>query len=399
MTSNPTIVVVGAGIVGMASAVELQRRRPDARVVVIDKEAGPGRHQSSHNSGVVHSGIYYAPGSAKAVLVRRGRALIESFCRAHQLPWVETGKVIVAATAAELERLDALERRAGENEIEVHRIGARSLGRIEPHVSGRSALVVPSAAITDYATVVEALSESLARLGGELMLNAPLESVQRTAPGLRLGTGAGDLEASLLVNCAGLHSDRVAAMAGATPDVSIVPFRGEYHELTPSARGLVNGLVYPVPDPRWPFLGVHFTTMVDGSVHVGPNAVLAGGRESYRRRLVPADALAMATDPGLRRLAARYWRTGLDELVRSRSKHRLLHDVQALIPAVTADDLVPSSNGVRAQAVSRDGVLLDDFAFASSPNAVHVLNAPSPAATASLAIAEVVADRAESTLS
>lgn len=399
MTPNPTIVVVGGGIVGMASAVELQRRRPVDRVVVIDKEPAPGRHQSSHNSGVVHSGIYYTPGSAKALLVRRGRSLMEAFCKDQQLPWVATGKVIVATSPAELGRLDALEQRARENEIEVERIGARALGAIEPNVTGHSALVVPAAAITDYATVVDALRGELDRLGGEFRANAALQSVRHTEAGLRLGTGAGDLDASLLVNCAGLHSDRVAVMAGADPGVSIVPFRGEYHELAPSARGLINGLVYPVPDPRWPFLGVHFTTMVDGSIHVGPNAVLAGGRESYRRRLVLDDARAMAADPGLRRLAARYWRTGLDELVRSRSHRLLLRDVRQLVPAVTAADLLPCSNGIRAQAVARNGDLLDDFAFASSPNAVHVLNAPSPAATASLAIAEVVADRAESALS
>ncbi len=394
------VVVVGAGIVGLASAVELQRRRPDLDVVVLDKEDGPARHQSGHNSGVVHSGIYYAPGSAKATLVARGRRLLEAHCELHALPFERCGKVIVATRVAELPALDELERRGHAHGLAVRRIGPAALHTIEPHVSGLAALHVPEAAITDYARVAASLADDLVDRGGSLMTGAQVRSIERPSRGgFRLTTTAGDIDATLLVNCAGLHSDRVARMAGATggadPDseVSILPFRGEYHELVPEARRLVRNLVYPVPDPRWPFLGVHMTRMVDGSVHVGPNAVLAGGRESYRRGIHRGDALELLRSPALRGLARAYWRTGAEELVRSRSPRLLLRDVRRLLPEVGPDDLVVSSSGIRAQAVDRSGRLLDDFAFADAPGAVHVLNAPSPAATASLAIAEVVAER------
>ena len=394
------VVVVGAGIVGLASAVELQRRRPDLDVVVVDKEDGPARHQSGHNSGVVHSGVYYAPGSAKASLVARGRRLLEAHCTARSLPFERCGKVIVATSAGELPALGELERRGRAHGLDVRRIGPRDLHTIEPHVAGLAALHVPEAAITDYAQVAASLADDLVDRGGSLVTGAEVHSIDRPRRGgFRLTTSAGDVTATLLVNCAGLHSDRVARMSGALrgsdpgTDVSILPFRGEYHELVPSARHLVRNLVYPVPDPRWPFLGVHMTRMVDGSIHVGPNAVLAGGRESYRRGVHRGDALELLRSPALRGLARAYWRTGAEELLRSRSPRLLLRDVRRLLPEVDADDLVVSSSGIRAQAVDRTGRLLDDFAFADSPGAVHVLNAPSPAATASLAIAEVVAER------
>ena len=393
------VVVVGAGIVGLASAVELQRRRPDLDVVVLDKEDGPGRHQTSHNSGVVHSGIYYPPGSAKATLVARGRRLLEDHCERHGLPFERCGKVIVATAVAELPALGELERRGRAHGLAVGRIGPSELHTIEPHVSGLAALRVPEAAITDFARVAASLADDLVARGGTLLTGAEVRAVEHSAlDGFRLTTTAGDVTGTHLVNCAGLHSDRIARMAGATSagqgaDVSILPFRGEYHELTPAARHLVRHLVYPVPDPRWPFLGVHMTRMVDGSVHVGPNAVLAGGRESYRRGVHRGDALELLRSPAVRHLARAYWRTGAEELLRSRSSRLLLRDVRRLLPEVGADDLVVSTSGVRAQAVDRSGRLLDDFAFASSPGAVHVLNAPSPAATASLAIAEVIAER------
>jgi L-2-hydroxyglutarate oxidase len=392
------VAVVGAGIVGLAAAVEVQRRRPGATVVVLDKEDGPARHQTGHNSGVVHSGLYYAPGSDKARLVAEGRALLARYCSDRGLPYDRCGKVVVATTADEVVRLGELERRGARNGVEVHRVGPSSLHRLEPHVRGDAALFVPGTAITDYAAVTRALAADLVAGGGELRTGVRVDHVRvgdGDSDGVELGGGGAVVRARWYLNCAGLHSDRVARAAGATGPagpVSIVPFRGEYHELAPAARGLVRNLVYPVPDPRWPFLGVHMTRMVDGSVHVGPNAVLALGREAYRGGVDRRDLGALVLDGGLWRLGARYWRTGGEELARSRSHRLLLRDVRRLLPDVGPGDLVPSGAGIRAQALAADGTLLDDFAFASSPRGVHVVNAPSPAATASLAIARRVVD-------
>jgi L-2-hydroxyglutarate oxidase LhgO len=395
------VAVIGAGIVGMATAVELQRRRPGATVLVIDKEPEPARHQTGHNSGVVHSGLYYPPGSAKARLVATGRVRLERFCAERGLPYERCGKVVVANDADEVVRLAELERRGRANGVETRRIGSRELHRIEPHVRGDTALFVPSTAITDYAAVTRALAEELVERGGALRLGAAVERVGTVADGVELVLGDERLRARCLVNCAGLHSDRIARSAGARSDrgpLSIVPFRGEYHELVPAARGLVRNLVYPVPDPRWPFLGVHLTRMLDGSVHVGPNAVLALGREAYRGGAQLRDVAALAADRGLWRLGARYWRTGAAELARSRRHAWLVRDVQRLVPEVGSDDLVRAGAGIRAQALTPDGTLVDDFVFARSPRAVHVLNAPSPAATASLAIASTVADQLDTTM-
>jgi L-2-hydroxyglutarate oxidase LhgO len=397
-TSDADVVVVGAGIVGLAAAVEVQRRRPGASVVVLDKEDGPARHQTGRNSGVVHSGLYYSPGSAKAVLVAQGRSLLEQYCSARELPYDRCGKVVVATSASEVGALAALERRGVANGVEVHRIGPRSLHDHEPHVRGDAALFVPGTAITDYGAVAGALAADLVEGGGELRTGLAVDRVMVLGDRRTVELGAGDhrLRTRWFVNCAGLHSDRLARLAGASGDrgaVSIVPFRGEYHELAPAARGLVRNLVYPVPDPRWPFLGVHMTRMVDGSVHVGPNAVLALGREAYLGGVDVRDLGELVRRRGLWRLAGRYWRTGAQELVRSRSQHLLLRDVQRLLPEVGPGDLVRSGAGIRAQALASDGTLVDDFAFARSPRGVHVVNAPSPAATASLSIAGVVADQ------
>jgi L-2-hydroxyglutarate oxidase LhgO len=391
------VAVVGAGIVGLASAVAVQRRRPGATVVVLDKEGGPARHQTGHNSGVVHSGLYYAPGSTKARLVADGRRRLERFCDERSVPYERCGKVVVAASAPEVAALAGLERRAAANGVEVERIGPARLHPLEPHVHGDAALFVPSTAITDYGAVAEALAAELVERGGELRTGWAVDRVTTLDHGRTVELGAAErrVRTRWWVNCAGLHSDRIARLAhadGPAGNVSIVPFRGEYHELVPAARHLVRHLVYPVPDPRWPFLGVHMTRMVDGSVHVGPNAVLALGREAYRGGVQLADAGALARDRGLWRLGARYWRTGVEELARSRSRRLLLADVRRLLPEVGDEDLVRSGAGIRAQALAADGTLLDDFAFARSGRGVHVVNAPSPAATASLAIAEVVAD-------
>jgi L-2-hydroxyglutarate oxidase len=400
VTPEVDLVVVGAGIVGLATAVEAQRRRPGRSVVVLDKEAGVARHQTGRNSGVVHSGLYYRPGSAKARWVAAARSSLERYCRERELPFERTGKLVVATHADQLGPLEQLRRRGLANGLAVERVDARRRHELEPHVDGLAALWVPETAICDFGAVAASLADDLVAAGGELLLGRRLESVEASDGVVRLsGTGASSgwtMRARQLVNCAGLHSDRVARMAGARTDVRIVPFRGEYHELSPGAEHLVRGLVYPVPDPRWPFLGVHLTRMVHGGVHVGPNAVLALGREAYSGGLGDAgsgDLRSLVGDPGLRRLAVRYWRTGAEELVRSRSRRLLLRDVQRLVPEVGTDDLRPAPSGIRAQALDASGRLLDDFELTTSTGCVHVLNAPSPAATASFAIAREVVDR------
>lgn len=392
------VVVVGAGIVGLATADAIQQRMPGLEVVVLDKESGPAQHQTGRNSGVVHSGLYYTPGSAKARLVAEGRRLLRERCEEWGVTIDWCGKVVVATHLAQLAPLDELERRGAANGVEVHRIGPPQLHDIEPHVSGLAALHVPSAGIVDYGQVAAALASQLVERGGTVQTDSQVTAISALPSdgGVQVTVGGSTprtITARWLVNCAGLHSDRVARLAGCDTQVTIVPFRGEYHELTEATRYLCRNLIYPVPDPRWPFLGVHMTRMMDRSVHVGPNAVLSFGREAYEGGMDVADTRALLRDPGLRRLARRYWKTGATELVRSRSSRLLLRDVRELLPEVQPQDLVPSSSGIRAQAMAPDGSLLDDFAFASSHRAVHVLNAPSPAATASLAIGGVVTDR------
>lgn len=387
------IVVVGAGIVGLATARALLLRRPGLEVTVLDKEPGPAQHQTGRNSGVVHSGLYYRPGSAKAELVRSGRRALLDFCDERGLAHEVCGKVVVATDSDEVARLHDLVERAGANRVAAERIGPAELHQLEPAVAGRAALWVPGAAITDFGAIAAALVDELTAAGARFAWSSPLTDVEVAGSRLRIVAGGVATTTRRLVNCAGLHSDRVARRCGVDTDVRILPFRGEYHELVPSARQLVRQLVYPVPDPRWPFLGVHFTRMVHGGVHVGPNAVLSPGREAYVRGGSFDELPGYLTDPALRRLARTYWRTGLSELHRSRSIRRLVADARRLVPALTPDDLTPAPAGVRAQAVRRDGTLVDDFVFADSPHAVHVLNAPSPAATASFAIGELVAGR------
>ena len=395
------VLVVGAGIVGLAAAAEAARR--GHHVLVVEKEPAVARHQTGRNSGVVHSGLYYAPGSAKASLVARGRDLLRrrSATGAFDVEWC--GKVVVATRVTELDALAELERRGRANGVQVRRLAPAELADVEPHVSGVAALHVPGAGITDFGAVARSLVTEVQEAGGEVLLGAEVRAIEPvgrrgSARSLRVVTSAGTISAGALLNCAGLHSDRIAQLAGAGTDVCILPFRGEYQQLRPGARELVRALVYPVPDPRWPFLGVHLTRMVDGEVHAGPNAVLALGREAYERQVDPAEVRSLVRSPALRRLAARYWRTGASELVRSRVPHLVLRELQRLVPVLEADDLEPAGSGIRAQAVAPDGTLLDDFAFATGERSVHVLNAPSPAATASLAIAEVVVDRLEATL-
>jgi (S)-2-hydroxyglutarate dehydrogenase len=386
--------VVGAGIVGLATARALQLARPGLAVVVVDKEGRSAAHQSGHNSGVVHAGIYYRPGSRKASLCRVGRAELLEWCDRHEVAWRQCGKVVVATEPAERAGLDLLEQQAIGNGVAVTRLAPGGLAEIEPHAFGVAALHIPETAVIDFGLVCERLVEGVRARGGSIVLGCEVQGMDRRPRGIVVRTSRGEIEAGRVANCAGLYSDRLARAAGDDPGVRILAFRGEYHELTPEARRLVEALIYPVPDPRFPFLGVHLTRGLDGSVHAGPNAVLALSREGYRRRNVRgADLVDLATHASTWRLAARYWRDGAAEVARSFSRRRLARALQRLVPELDEDDLRPSGSGVRAQAVGRDGRLLDDFAFAGDDRVVHVVNAPSPAATASLAIGRVVAAR------
>lgn len=391
MIDRVDVVVIGAGIVGLATARAL--RAGGAGVVVVDKEPTVGAHQSGHNSGVIHSGVYYRPGSEKARLCVEGRRLLEAYCDERGVPRRRDGKVIVARGVDELGRLQELAERGRANGLAVRVIGPRELAALEPHVTGAAALHVPETGVVDFAAVTAALAADLVDAGGELVLDAEVTAVDTTVGGVAVTTPGGVLHGDVLVNCAGLQSDRVARLSGERPDVRIVPFRGEYHELVPAKEHLVRALVYPVPDPRFPFLGVHVTRGIDGRVHVGPNALLALAREGYRRASVDrTDLRALAVDPALWRLALRYGSTGGAEVARAASRRLLARELQRMVPAVGPDDLVPAGSGVRAQAVDGAGRLLDDFAVIERERAVHVLNAPSPAATASLAIGRRIAE-------
>jgi L-2-hydroxyglutarate oxidase len=386
--------VVGGGIVGAASARALLQG--GGSLALLEKEDSLARHQSGRNSGVIHSGIYYEPGSLKARLCVEGRKMLLEYCREGGIPHEVRGKLIVAARREELPRLATLEERARANGLAgVRRLGPEELREIEPHASGRAALHVPQTGVVEYARVAEALGGDIVRAGGEIRTRAGLRGVRREPGGLRLETAAGEVSCRVLVNCAGLQADRVARLCGARPNVHILPFRGEYVKLVAARRHLVRSLIYPVPDPRFPFLGVHFTRRVTGEVEAGPNAVLALCREGYRRGSFRArDAAEILAFPGLWRFAAGHARTGLAELLRSKSLHAMTAALARLVPEVSAEDLRPAGAGVRAQAMDRGGRLLDDFHFAQDDRALHVLNAPSPAATASLRIGEVIAERA-----
>jgi L-2-hydroxyglutarate oxidase len=389
------VVVVGGGIVGLATAYAVLRSRPATRLVLLDKEDRVGAHQSGHNSGVIHSGIYYQPGSRKAELVARSRAELVEFCQQHSIAIDFPGKVIVASSADELPALRGLHERGLQHGLDVRLLSRAQLRELEPNVLGVAAVHVPEAGITDFPAVCLALAAEIRRRGGEIRLSSPVRSLRETADSVVVEAGQHVLEAGRVVACAGLQSDLVApAPATAAEAVRIVPFRGEYYDLKPAAAALVRGLVYPVPDPRFPFLGVHLTRGVHGGVHAGPNAVLALSREGYRWRDVSVRHLReIAADPGVRALARKYWRVGAAEMYRSISKRAFAHALQRLVPAVRTSDLIASGAGVRAQAMTRDGRLVDDFAFRETGHAIHVINAPSPAATASLGLGAYIADR------
>ncbi|MCM1975241.1 L-2-hydroxyglutarate oxidase [Streptomyces sp. G1] len=390
------VLVVGGGIVGLSTAYAITRAAPGTRVTVLEKEAGPARHQTGRNSGVIHSGIYYRPGSLKARYAVRGAAEMVKFCAEYDIDHAVTGKLIVATEREELPRLHALVQRGRENGIPVRELGAAQIAEYEPEVRGLAAIHVGTTGICDFVGVARRLGEAS---GAEIRYGAEVVAVDRRASlGVAVRTRAGDVvRGRVLVNCAGLYCDEVARLTGDAPGMRIVPFRGEYYSL---ARGsLVRGLVYPVPDPAFPFLGVHLTRGVDGGVHIGPNAVPALAREGYGWSVVrPRELASTLAWPGAWAIARRHWRYGAGELRRSLSKAAFTAAVRRMLPAVTSDDLVPAGAGVRAQAVLRDGALVDDFLIREGVRAVHVLNAPSPAATASLPIGREVARRALSAL-
>ncbi len=387
------VAVVGGGIVGAAVAAEVVSRRPGASIVLVEKEDALAAHQSGRNSGVVHSGTYYRPGSLKARLAVEGAARMRRFCEERGLPLKEVGKVIVATRPREVPPLEELHRRALANGVPgVERIAPERLREVEPHATGIAALHLPRVCVTDFAAVTRALAEDVGRAGGQVLLGTRVMRLVREAD-VVIETTAGALHAREVVACAGLHADRLARESGDAPPARLVPFRGEYYLLRPERKHLVRGLVYPVPDPRLPFLGVHFTRRVTGGVDAGPNAVLALSREGYGWGDVDVRDVAEAIGfGGFWRMAARHARAGLEEVWRSLSMRRLVVDLQRLVPEVQEGDLVPGPSGVRAQAVDSRGRLLDDFLLLRRDRVLHVLNAPSPAATASLAIARHVVE-------
>lgn len=388
------VAVVGGGIVGLATAACLSQRFPEARVLLLEKEEVLAAHQTGRNSGVIHSGIYYKPGSYKARFARAGCRSMVEFCERHGVPFEVTGKVIVATREEELPRLEALYRRGQENGLALQRLDAEGVREHEPYVRALQGIFVPTTGITDYAAVSRALARLAEERGATLRLGTRVTGLRERSSGWLVETDRGEFETRFLINCAGLHSDRVARLGGADPQARIVPFRGEYYELTPEKRYLVRGLVYPVPNPDFPFLGVHFTRMIDGAVHAGPNAVLAFAREGYRKRDVALADLADALSyPGFWRLAVKHAGEGMREMWRSASKRAFVRSLQQLIPDVTEADVVPSPAGVRAQALTRSGELVDDFLIVEKARALHVCNAPSPAATSSLEIAREIVGR------
>lgn len=393
------LIVIGGGIVGLATAYRYCEKFPGRKVCVLEKENAVAQHQTGRNSGVLHSGIYYKPGSLKARNCLEGKQALEAFCQAEAIAVDRCGKVIVATREQELPSLKWIEQRGAANGVACEQIGIERLAELEPHVAGIAALHVPSTSIVDFVAVAERLAERVEQSGGRVVTQARVTSVQDRGDEVIVTTTADELVATQIANCAGLHCDTIAQLAGARPAARIVPFRGEYFQLTDDAKHLVRNLIYPLPDPQFPFLGVHFTRMITGprygekTVECGPNAVLAMAKEGYAKTTVhPSELLASLTYPGFLKLARKHWRMGAGELWRSINKRAFVKKLQRLIPAIQAEHLISAPAGVRAQAVLPDGTLVDDFLIERTNRIVHVLNAPSPAATASLRIADQVVD-------
>ena len=388
------VIVIGAGLVGLASAFELLKRRPGLKLTVLEKEHAPALHQSGHNSGVLHTGVYYKPGSLKAENCKRGKALLEEFARKHSVPFELCGKLIVAGDSEEIPRLNALAERASAHGLPHRLISIEEAKEIEPHLAGVSALHIPSAGIIDYPRVAEALTKEILARGGEVRFNASFRNATRSNGRIVINAGSSfESESSVVVNCAGLHSDRVAKALGSTLPIQIVPFRGEYYELSNERSSLCRALIYPVPDLRFPFLGVHLTKMIRGGDECGPNAVLALARQGYSWRDINLkETFGTLTYSGFLRFAKKHWKAGSAEIYRSISKEAFLRSIQRLVPEVRLEDLKPGGSGVRAQALNPSGDLVDDFVFDIQKGVVNVLNAPSPAATACLSIGEKIGE-------
>jgi len=393
MSLKVDVAVIGAGIVGLATAFQLVRRRPKLRVLVLEKEHSLALHQTGHNSGVLHTGIYYRPGSLKAKNCRAGKRVMEEFCREERLPFEICGKLIVAVREQELGRLEQIRRRGEQNGVACEIIGRERLRELEPHAAGIRALHVPDAGIVDFRAICARLALRIRERDARILFRARVRSVSRSGGSLLLETDAGEVQADRVVNAAGLYADRIARLGGTEPAARIVPFRGEYYALSPGSERLCRNLIYPVPDPSLPFLGVHFTRRIAGGVECGPNAVLAFAREGYSPGALDArDLIEALTYTGFLKLAARHLRTGAGEMWRSLSKRAFVNALRRLVPEVREHDLVPAPAGVRAQAVTPDGRMVDDFLIQRDGPMLNVLNAPSPAATASLAIGLLIVD-------
>lgn len=388
------VAIIGGGILGCATAYRLIDHPSVRRLVILEKESSLALHQTGRNSGVIHSGIYYRPGSQKAENCRLGRRQLIEFCERENIPFELCGKVIVATSEDELPRLRSISQRGIENGIDGTPIGLDRLRELEPNVSGLAAIHVPDAGIIDFSAVCRRLAQRCEERGFEIRTNARVIGMSQRTNSTVVQTSDGDFEADVVVNCAGLYSDRIANMSGASLEFKIIPFRGIYYELRPESRYLCNNLIYPVPDPSYPFLGIHFTRMMDGRVECGPNAVIATGREGYTFASGSLkDILEYVGFPGFQRLSLKHWRKGLKEIVRTASKRVYLKEARRLIPALTNKDIVPCRSGIRAQAVARTGELVDDFVIIESKSVINVCNAPSPAATAALRIGQLLGER------
>jgi L-2-hydroxyglutarate oxidase len=388
------VLIVGGGIVGLATAYHLTRDFPGRSVTIVEKESQLAQHQTGHNSGVLHSGIYYKPGSLRAVNCRAGKAAMEQFCAAEGVAFEICGKVIVAVSESELPALARIYERGQANGVKCEMIDRGRLHELEPHAAGIQAIHVPEAGIVDFPAVCQRLAQRIQEAGGRIVCEARVDHIQQNHDKIVVETGAGEFEAKYVITCAGLQSDRVARLSGRHVDSKIVPFRGEYFELKPEAQHLCRNLIYPVPDPNFPFLGVHFTRLIHGGIECGPNAVLAFAREGYRKiDFSLTDTIETLTFPGFLRLARKYWRTGLGEMWRSISKRAFVRALQRLAPEIREEHLVSAGSGVRAQAVARDGTMVDDFLIFEDERVINVCNAPSPAATASLNIGRLIVEK------
>ncbi|SFJ48787.1 L-2-hydroxyglutarate oxidase [Halobacillus dabanensis] len=387
-------VIIGGGIVGLSTAYALMQKYPHAKMVVVEKEQHISAHQTGRNSGVIHSGVYYKPGSLKARMAIQGRNTMVKFCQDHDIPHEVCGKVLVATEEEELPRMEALYERVQQNRLNVTKIDQEELRDIEPHVNGIAGLKVPSTGIVDYSKVSEKLKDLLENAGAEFMLGSAVVDISERENEVVIDTPEKSLHSRFMINCAGLYSDRLVKMAGIHTDLRIVPFRGEYFEVTEEKSHLVKGLIYPIPNPDFPFLGVHLTKMIDGGIHAGPNAVLSFKREGYRKTDFHwKDTLDVLSYPGFWRMARANMKEGMKEMIRSVHKQSFVKSLQRLVPEIQADDIIPTNAGVRAQAMLKDGQLVDDFHLITGKRSVHVCNAPSPAATASLEIGKEIARR------